>query len=135
MQRSQFLKLLELNEKTRFILIGLVNTAFGYTAFTVLHVLFSPNLASLQILFFAYCAAAFFNYFSLGLFVFGLPHQRIKSFFKSVISLIFLFFLNSFLLQFLLENTNFHILFAQFLITGLVVAASYILHKWFSFRD
>ncbi|RYG99353.1 MAG: GtrA family protein [Alphaproteobacteria bacterium] len=52
---------------TRFVLIGVVNTAFGYGVFAATWLMSQSNVIALTV---AYVAGPLFNYFTVGKFVF-----------------------------------------------------------------
>lgn len=112
----------------RFILVGLVNTLFGYGVFVLAWLLTQQSIVALAI---ATIVGVAFNFMSTGAFVFGSTHRRHVAGFVAAYG--FLFVLNAVALR-ALEAASLNAALAQALLTAPMATLSYLLNSRLVFR-
>ncbi len=127
MKQSDSLRLLT-TQFLRFLLVGLVNAAFGYGIFALLIGLDFPPMPALGI---AYVVGVVFNFFTTGSFVFGARGWRRFGGFVLAYAVIYLF---NAALYWLVATTNWGPLAVQAICLPVVAIFSFILFKFQVFR-
>ena len=112
----------------RFILAGALNTLFGWTIFS-LFIFYGINV-SLS-LFFGMTFGILFNYLTIGGYAFK-KFSRII-FLKFILSNLFIYFLNLFVLS-ILQNVINNVIFAQFTLLPFLAIISFIIMKKIVFK-
>lgn len=126
------------DERFRFLLVGGVNTVFGYGLFVIFEVVLGKHVAvgyliSLYLSWFIASILAFFLHRRFTFRISGREHL-VRDFLRFVsVSLISLA-VNSIALPLLVEVGHLVPIFAQALIVIVTTAISYLGHKFFSFR-
>ena len=112
-----------------FLLVGILNTLFGYSVFAVLYLVGLPYRAAIAL---ATAAGVIFNYFTTGRFVFA--GSGVGIFVRFVLAYFVICTFNIVLVDastFWQVNT----LLAQALALTVVVPLSFVINKWFVFRS
>lgn len=112
----------------RFVLVGALNTIFGYCVFLVAWLLTRNSLVALAI---ATIVGVAFNFLSTGALVFGSAHRRHVAGFVAIYGVLFL--LNGAALR-VFETAGLTAIWAQALLTAPMAALSYLLNSRFVFR-
>lgn len=117
--RSQFI---------RFLVVGIANTAFGYSAFATIFLLTGSYLIGIV---FAPLAGLLFNFYTIGRVVFA--SRGWKTFPLFIVSFITICSVNFVLVNFLTDHDT-HPLWAQLVALPIVVGLSYLLYARVVFR-
>jgi putative flippase GtrA len=123
-----------LNDKIRYLVVGAYNTVVGYGIFAALWILWGHSLHYAVILTLCHAFAVTNAFFSYRTWVF---HERSGSWAAFArFNMIYLgaFLFNILAFPVLTGDAALHPLVAQALISIVTVAASYVLHRGFSFR-
>jgi putative flippase GtrA len=135
----KFNKILEfwfnLDVKIRFLIAGSYNTAFGYILFCLLQFKFKDSLHYLIILVIGHIISVFNSFVTLKYLVFNSKQSFIKEYFKVNIVYLGYLILNAFFLYILKDLLKVNIYIAQFICIITLVGASYLSHKYFSFKQ
>jgi putative flippase GtrA len=125
----------KLPEKLRFILVGGYNTVFSYATFCLFNFLFSHKVHYLLILAISHFIAVFHSFINFRFFVFRSKGHFWHEYLR--VNLVYLgyFFCNAALLYALKELLGMNIFTAQLICILTLVAATYFLHKNFSFKQ
>lgn len=122
-------------KKVKFLVIGGINTIFSYL-FSLLVVYSLIDIFSFTALFiFINIVCIAFSFSTYNCFLYKLNIKDIpQSFFKFVLSNIYLSLFSFFFLYWMYEILLIEFLFAQTILTTIIIIKSYILHKNFSFK-
>jgi putative flippase GtrA len=120
----------ELKRITRFLAVGMLNTAFGYLVFTV-SVL--GGISAQMSLLIATLLGVAFNFFSTGRLVFA-HHGGVSAAGRFLAVYAITYALNAWLLAWLLARFGLSSLVAQLCCIGPVVALNYVLMRAYVFR-
>lgn len=123
-----------LSEKIRYLLIGGINTAFGFTVFSILYLIFYDKIHYIIVLVLTNFIAVCFSYIMLKVFVFQTKGNYLREFLRCYFVYLMILLLNSILLFLFVDIFHLNVIFSQFVITILLIVGSYISHKFFSFK-
>jgi putative flippase GtrA len=127
--KIQYIRTLCQSKPIKFILIGMVNTAIGYSIFgtcILLHVGPQPSLIVATVL------GVIFNFFSIGRYVFG--SLSVLQLIKFILIYTFVYLLNVVLLQYFISYGGLRPLAAQLLCIPIIATINYVFCKQFVFR-
>ena len=113
----------------RFVLIGLLNTAFGvglYCFFVYLGMSYRSAVLLSTVL------GVLFNFKTIGTFVFKNTSNRLI--FRFILAYVIIYFINVGLIRLLLELTDINEYIAGIIATPIVAIASFVLQKHFVFN-
>ena len=117
----------EINQFLRFILVGILNTAFGYVVFATIYLLTrAPVFAIVS----GTVICVIFNFFTTGRIVF--ENNKISRLIPFALNYAVICTLNILLFKFL-ESVGFQVFIAQLVCLPLVVLAGFIFNKKFVF--
>jgi putative flippase GtrA len=116
------------SQPLRFLLVGLLNTIFGYSIFAVLNILGLPYYLSIL---FATILGVLFNFKTIGKIVF--KSRDNKLIFNFIIVYSFVYFLNIMGLKLVLP-LKINLLMAQAILVLPLALVSYILNRTFVFK-
>jgi len=120
--------------KIKFILVGLLNTFFGLSAYPALfYSLANFNFHYLTVLFISQIVCITFSYATNKKIVFKTKGNVVAEYIKFSSFYLSYFLLNLILLPFMVEILRIHPIFAQVLFTFFVAISSYIWHSKISF--
>lgn len=123
-----------LNEKFRYLLIGVYNTFVGYSVFSALWLLWGQSLNYVVILAISHVIAVTNAFFGYRILVFCKKGGGWGDFVRFNMVYLGAFVFNVLALPILIEGVKCHPLVAQALVVIVTVVASYLLHRRFSFR-
>ena len=112
----------------RFVIVGILNTLFGYSLYALFIYL---GLYYPGAIFFATCFGVFFNFKTMGKFVFVYEHRA--SFFKFIAAYVLIYLFNM-LLIYIGHRVLSNLYLAGFIALAPVALLSFILNKWFVFK-
>lgn len=122
----------KLNEKLRFLILASFNMAIRYLIFVIIGII--TGITRYQIvLACSWFLSVFIAFYSYKYLVFSSEGSHVREFIKSLIIWIMSYFLNVFLLTFLIEKLNFNAYIAQGIIICLIFVINYFLFKHFAF--
>jgi len=122
------------SSKSRFLVAGVWNTAFGYLSFTVLYLALAPQLHYLIIAVIAQALAVTQAFVLHRRFVFRSEGDWKAEFLRYNISVTGIFLLGLLGLSLCVEQFGFNPLLAQTIVTAVAVVVSYLAHREYSFR-
>lgn len=122
------------SSKSRFILVGLWNTAFGYLAFVAFYFAFSAHLHYLIIAVIAHGTAVSQAFILHRRFVFQSRDNWKAQFVRYNIGVTGIFLMGLAGLSILVGLLHFNPLYAQALVTAISVVVSFLVHRDYSFR-
>ena len=116
----------------RFILIGLVNNVFYYSAFlSIIYILkFHYSIS----VFLAYLISIITGYLMNTKFTFKIPNYKINTFIKYTILYLTSYSVNIFILYILIDLNNFEAWYAQLFGTLIVAIYNYIILKFYVYK-
>jgi len=115
-------------EIPRFILVGILNTFFGYAAFSIIYYVVHHET---EALFLSYILGILFNYRTYARYVFNQSEQHV--FVHFVLVYVFTFGLNHFLLTTLIDQAGVNAYAAQLMAVTVIAPLLYLLNKRFVF--
>lgn len=118
----------------RFLVVGSYNFAVSYIIFAIL-ILFFTDKNSQICLFLSYLISSFNSYFSQKFLVFQTRGDYLKEYIKCSITWFVGYVLNAILLNILQNILNINVYLSQFICLGSVSVITYVLFKYFSFRQ
>lgn len=113
----------------RFILIGILNTAFGIGLYCLFVYLGMPYRIAVLL---STILGVLFNFKTIGIFVFKNTKNRL--FFKFVVAYIIVYFINIGFIYLLLEWVGMNEYIAGIVATPIVAMTSFVLQKYFVFK-
>lgn len=119
----------------RYLVVGAINTVFGYFATIALYYTLSPALSAFAIGLVATVLNVSFSFTSYKLFVFRTKSAWLPEYFRSFLVYGGIGVVTSGALWFLVERMAVSIWLAQGLLTILAVGVSYLAHANFTFRQ
>lgn len=122
------------NEKSRFLLIGAVNTGFGYASFTVYYILLERWLNYLLVAVLAHMTAVCFAFYLHRRIVFRSESPWWPEFVRYNLSLLGVLLAGLAGLAILVSGIGLHPLLGQAIVTLFSVVISYMAHRHFSFK-
>jgi putative flippase GtrA len=129
------IRIIWLNEKFRYLIIGAYNTFLGYGVFAVLWMLWGQSFHYIVILGISHIISVTNAFFGYRVIVFRKKGFVWGDFFRFNLVYLGVFVFNILTLPVLIEVLNIHPLVAQALVVIATVITSYLLHKRFSFRN
>lgn len=124
-----------INDKIRYLVVGAYNTVVGYGIFAALWILWGYALHYAVILILCHALAVTNAFFCYRIWVFGERSGGWVAFARFNMVYLGAFLFNILAFPVLTLDVDFHPLVAQALISIVTVAASYVLHRSFSFRN
>ncbi len=122
----------KINEKLRFLILASFNMAIRYLIFVIIGII--TGITHYQIvLACSWFLSVFIAFYSYKYLVFSSKGSHIHEFIKSLAIWIFSYFLNVFLLTFLIEKLNLNAYIAQGIIICFIFVINYFLFKHFAF--
>lgn len=122
----------KINEKLRFLILASFNMAIRYLIFVIIGII--TGITHYQIvLACSWFLSVFVAFYSYKYLVFSSKGSHIQEFTKSLAIWILSYFLNVFLLTFLIEKLNFNAYVAQGIIICFIFVINYFLFKHFAF--
>lgn len=122
------------DQRARFLIVGAINTAFGYLAFATLYLMLGNVIHYLGISLLAHAVAVCFAFTLQRRVVFRSTAPWPPEFIRYNISVLGVQAGSMALLSLLVSGLGWHPLLAQAAVTACAVVAAYISHRRFSFR-
>lgn len=122
------------DEKTRFLVIGGVNTAIGYLLFTGVYLLIGRLVHYMVVALLSHAMAVCVAYYLQRRFVFRSGAAWLPEFVRYNLSLAGVLGAGLAGLYFLVDALGLHPLLAQAVVTGISIVVSYMAHRHYSFR-
>lgn len=122
------------HERVRFLLVGGINTVFGYGLFALLYQVFGGAFSYLGVLVITYCIASLVNFYSYRRFVFSANGRPVRDYLAFVLVSLVSLAVNGGVLVGLVERFAVSVLIAQGISTFIAVIVTYLGHKYFSFN-
>jgi putative flippase GtrA len=123
------------DKRFRFVIIGGVNTFFGFVLFTGFYALFHKNTHYLFIFLISQIWAVIFSHFTQRNYVWESDKRYFSELAKFSTSYGIVSFLNIILLATAVELLDFPVLISQYLIGFCLTISSYFIQKYFVFRN
>lgn len=123
------------NEKIRFLVLGLVNSFFGWIVFLVSQLLITGELSYIISLILAYGLGTLTSFLLQKYFVFRAHGNKIREFLRYAVIYIPQLIINILLLPLIVAILGINWLFAQTIFICLAAVLSYFGHKYFSFNS
>lgn len=122
------------SSQSRFLVVGVWNTAFGYLSFAALYMLFAQSLHYLIIAIVAQALAVSQAFVIHRRFVFQSAGDWKAEFLRYNLSVTGIFLFGLVGLSVCVEQFGFNPLLAQAVVIGISVVISYLVHREYSFR-
>jgi len=124
-----------LSRKIKYLIVGVVNTVFGYSISIINYFLFYDNFGILFYSFLNQLLSISFSFLTQKIFVFeNTGGKIINEYFKFWIVYGVIFIISTTILYFFLEILKLNIYFTQLLMIILFIPISYILNDKFTFK-
>lgn len=114
----------------KFIFAGIFNTIFGYIIFSLIFYLLNQKELSLTL---SFIISIFFNYFTIGSYVFNDNHTS-KKLVLFIAVYLFIYLLNLLHLLITVDLLMLNVYFSQFITLFYLPAISYIINKNYVFK-
>lgn len=124
----------EIDERLRFITVGLVNTVVRYLIFVGLGVWFSVARYQL-ILLGSWLLSSLTAFLAYKILVFATAGNHFKEYMKSLLIWTLSYILNSLLLEVLVKTAGVNVYLAQAAVVVLITVINYLLFKHFAFKQ
>ena len=128
-----FAQKLYLNEKIRFLIWGLVNTATGYLFFGILYWSIGTQIGYFGAVIWSYFIGSIVSFVNTKFFVFRAKGQVITEYLRFVVVYVPIVVLNLITLPFLLRETRMNPYIGQAVVMAFLAILSFLAHKYFSF--
>lgn len=122
------------SEKTRFVVVGVYNTAFGYATFAVLYLLAGQRLHYLVLVLISHCCSVTNAFIGHRHLTFGANGSIWVEFIRFNASYLGLLGIAIMLMPIAIETLGLHPLLASAAVTLIGVIVSYFVHRNFTFR-
>jgi putative flippase GtrA len=119
------------SKPSKFILIGLLNTMFGYSAYALL-IFFGLSFALALLI--STVSGIIFNYFTFGQLFFNIG-VNLENFIKFIITYLFIYLLNVSFLHLMINIWNVNSYMSQFLFLIPAAAISWLLMNYWVFKE
>ena len=123
------------SQKFRFLIIGGVNTFFGFAFFTGTYLLLHEKFSKFILVFFSNVVAIFFSHFTQRYFVWKSKKPYLKEITKFGSSYLLFMLLNLIFLYIATDIFDFEVLWSQYAISILIIALAYVVQKRFIFKE
>lgn len=123
------------SERLRFLAVGAFNTAMGYGVFALLFLLLGQRIHYLAVGLLAHSIAVCIAFANHRLLVFRSREPWLGEFVRFNISLLGMLGLGMAALWLLVELGGLHPLLAQAIATPVILVLTYLVHRFFSFRQ
>ncbi len=123
------------DQRSRYLIVGGVNTAFGFALFTVLYLTLKGYFSYLIIFVFSQIIAVVFSHFTQRRFVWDSETSYRFELFKFAATYLFISTLNLVLLAAAINFMHFPVLQSQYLIGILLITISFFLQRRFVFFE
>ena len=114
----------------KFIFAGILNTIFGYIIFSLIFYLLNQKELSLTL---SFIISIFFNYFTIGSYVFNNNHTS-KKLVSFIAVYLFIYLLNLLHLLITVDLLLLNVYFSQFITLFYLPTISYIINKNYVFK-
>lgn len=129
-----YIKWCKIPDKIRFLFIGCVNAAISYIIFALaVYVLGQKHYQACVIL--QWSLSSVFSYFNQKFFVFCTRGNYLKEYLKCCSTWAVSYLLNVLILELLVKFAIKNVYLSQFISIFLVSVVTYVLFKYFAFRD
>ena len=129
-----YIKWCKIPDKIRFLFIGCVNAAISYIIFALaVYVLGQKHYQACAIL--QWSLSSVFSYFNQKFFVFCTRGNYLKEYLKCCSTWAVSYLLNVLILELLVRFAIKNVYLSQFISIFLVSVVTYVLFKYFAFRD
>lgn len=122
-----------MDEKIRFVIVGIGNMGIRYLLFVLLGLFFTVRHYQ-AVLFFSWFLSSFTAFLAYKFLVFRTAGNHLKEFGKSLLIWCLSYCLNAFLLGFLAGRLYWNVYLAQGIVILLLVVVNYLLFKHFAFK-
>lgn len=123
------------NQKIRYLLIGVLNTLFGYFVTIYLYYSLSGILHTLLLLIIAHILAISFSFVTNKFFVFKSKNKWLLEYFRYYTVYGVLAIFSILLVWILADYTKVPFWIIQLLVLGLMICSTYFAHKVYTFKD
>lgn len=127
-------KWFQLDERWRFLIVGLGNTLIRYLIFVGLGLWLSVVRYQL-ILLLSWLLSSLTAFLAYKFWVFATQGNHLKEYMKSLLVWTVSYFLNSVMLEFLVTYINLHVFLAQAAAIAVITVVNYLLFKHFAFKQ
>lgn len=122
-----------IDERIRFVIVGLGNTVIRYLIFVVLGLLFSVSRYQL-ILLSSWLLSSFTAFFAYKVLVFGTEGNHLKEYLKSLMIWTLSYIINALMLELLIKLVGLNAYVSQALAIMSITVINYLLFKHFAFK-
>lgn len=122
------------NEKFKFLITGVFNTAFGFLMFSLIQFSIGKYITYIGSLYLSHFLTSTLAFFIYRKFVFVVSGQLLKDYWRFQTVYIVPLLANTFLLPVIIVSTGINVYFAQAIATVVLTVISYLGHKYFSFQ-
>lgn len=122
-----------LDDKIRFLIVGLANTGVRYLIFAFLTFFFTALHYQFS-LFLSWMLSSFTAFLAYKILVFETEGNHLKEYLKSILTWTISYILNAFLLELLVSYLGLNVLAAQALALTVITVNNYLLFKHFAFK-
>lgn len=121
------------SEKVKFLLVGLVNTVFGFVSYSVIYSAMGSQANVALAVITSYFLASLLAFFLYKKFVFRVAGHIFRDYSKFVVVYVPSLLVNILLLPLLVKCLNMNPYFAQAFVLSILAILSYLGHKFFTF--
>lgn len=121
-------------EKIKYLIIGFWNTIFGISCFIGLYYLLNKFIYYQIIVVVSYIIGITNNYICYKLFVFKTKGSYLREYFRFYLVYVPALLINLGLLYIAVQQFKAKVVFAQVIITLIIIIISYLGHKYFTFK-
>jgi putative flippase GtrA len=124
-----FRKLLFEDVRSKFVLIGILNTVFGFAIFTLLYMILKEKMSYMAILLMAQIVAVMFSHSTQRVLVWKSGNEYFPELAKFASSYLVITAVNLLLLGIAVDFLDFPVLTSQYAIGALLVVAMFLIQK------
>lgn len=121
-------------QKLKFILVGVVNTLFGFIFFTLIYFLLENKVSQYLITIAANLISTAFSHFTQRKIVWRSTKPYLVELFRFSVGYAFILVLNLLLLFFATDVLKYPVLFSQYVIGSVLVVGMYLIQKIYIFK-
>jgi putative flippase GtrA len=125
----QFRKLFSEDVRSKFVLIGILNTLFGFAIFTLLYMILREKITYMAILLMSQIVAVMFSHSTQRILVWKSGSEYFPELAKFASSYLLITVVNLFLLRIAVDFLDFPVLISQYTIGALLVVAMFLIQK------
>lgn len=123
-----------LSDKIRFLFVGGFNFAFAYFLFIVMTLIIGKEHYQIDLVL-SWLLSSFVSYTTQKTLVFCTKGNIIKEYFKCFTSWMVSYAVNALLLELFVSVLSINVFVSQFFATGMAAVVTYILFKFFAFKQ